>query len=220
MKRLSFVVLSLMLFAVACFPIVKGQGEIVTERRTYDVHVEGLAVSSGIDVVLDSTLAPGEAMVTTSQNIMEYVEIEVSGDSLNIGMRRGQSYNVDKLEVRLSPEGFTTFAVSGGAELESLEALDIDGDMTIAVSGGADLTLRGRCRNLSVAASGGADVNLADMCAERVLAAASGGADLEVYATTAYEINASGGADVEYRATSATTTIHSSGGAEISAKHL
>ncbi len=217
MKRLSFVALSAMLFAVSCFPVIKGEGDVITEQRTFDTPIEGLAVSSGIDVILDSSVPVGEARIITSQNIMEYVVIETQNNSLRVEMRRGNGYDVDRLEVRLSPEGLTSFAVSGGAELECLDELVVDGNIAIAVSGGADVELRGSCRELSVAVSGGADAHLGELCAEKVSAAASGGADLEVYATTSYDINASGGADVEYRLTSATVKTYASGGADIRA---
>lgn len=221
MKRL-FVFIGMLSLSTSCITFVMGdrvvgEGPSVTEKRSYDAEICGVGVASGVDLILDDSVEQGELLITTAQNIMEYVEIEKQGDTLNIGLRSGVSYKVDEIEVRMSPDNLNTFAASGGSDVSACQELHFDSNITIAASGGADVSLRGSCRDLMVAVSGGADVDLGDMRAERVSAAASGGADLEVYATVAYDINASGGADVEYRATSATTNIHSSGGADIRA---
>ena len=240
MKKIVFVLLGTMILATSCVSIVvnsvRGEGEVVVENITFDPSsVQALGVSSGFDVVLDSSVEPGVVEITTCKNIMEYVEVEVSNGSLEIGMRRGNSYDVERLEARLSPVGLSTFAVSGGVDMICSEPLNIEGTMVmavsggadvdfaevvaakavVAVSGGADVELRGGCRELEVAVSGGADVDLGEFCAESVKAEASGGADLDIYATVSYVIDASGAADVEYRNSGATTDIESSGAAEV-----
>ena len=240
MKKLLFVIAGAMLLSTSCIRIavntVKGEGEIITESRTFDVDsVSALGVSSGFDVVLDSSVEPGVVEITTYQNVLELVEIKVENGSLEIGMRSGTSCSAERLEARLSPVGLNIFAVSGGADLMCAEKMAIDGRLVVAVSGGADLDfadvaadeavvavsggadvdINGVCRHLEAAVSGGADADLSDLCAETVKADASGGADLEVYATVSYVIEASGAADVEYRDTGAKLDIDSSGAADV-----
>ena len=240
MKKLLFVIAGAILLATSCIRVavntVKGEGEIVTESRTFDVDsVSALGVSSGFDVVLDSSVEPGVVEITTYQNVLELVEIKVENGSLEIGVRSGTSCSAERLEARLSPVGLNIFAVSGGADLMCAEKMAIDGRLVVAVSGGADLDfadvaadeavvavsggsdvdINGVCRHLEAAVSGGADADLGDLCAETVKADASGGADLEVYATVSYVIEASGAADVEYRDTGAKLDIDSSGAADV-----
>jgi hypothetical protein len=102
-------------------------------------------------------------------------------------------------------------AVSGGADVDfnQLNANDID----LAVSGGADVEMRGACNTLEAEVSGGADVELGGLCAKRVVANASGGADLEVFATESYKLDASGAADIEYHDTGAKVDADSSSAA-------
>lgn len=240
MKKIMFAVVGLVVLASSCVDIVvstvHGEGEIVTENRTFDPSsVSALAVSSGFDVVLDSSVEPGVVEITTYQNIVEYVDVEVKDGSLDIGMRSGNSYSTERLEARLSPVGLNTFAVSGGADVMCAEKVTFEGNFIlavsggadvdfadvvadeaiVAVSGGADVDVNGVCRHLNVAVSGGADADLGDLCAESVEASASGGADLEIYATASYVIEASGAADVEYRDTGAKLDVKSSGAADV-----
>jgi hypothetical protein len=76
--------------------------------------------------------------------------------------------------------------------------------------------MRGACNALEVEVSGGADVELGGLCAKSVVANASGGADLEVFATDSYKLDASGAADVEYHETGAKVDADSSSAADIS----
>ena len=221
MKNLLLVAVCIITLSTSCVNIVvnsiKGEGEIVTESIVYDAtSVSAIGVSAGFDVVFDSSIEPGIVQVTTNKNIMEYVEIGVNDGSLDIGMRRGNSYDVERLEARLSPEGFTVFAASGGADLSSVEPLNVGDDVIFAVSGGADVDLSLSCLNLVLAVSGGADVELGGLCAKSVVANASGGADLEVFATESYKLDASGAADIEYHDTGAKVDADSSSAADIS----
>ena len=221
MKNLLLVAVCAMTLLSSCVNIVvnsvKGEGEIVTESiASAASSVSAIGVSAGFDVVFDSSIEPGIVQVTTNKNIMEYVEIGVNDGSLDIGMRRGNSYDVERLEARLSPEGFTVFAVSGGADLSSGEPLQIGSGAVFAVSGGADVDLSLSCLNLVLAVSGGADVELGGLVAKSVVANASGGADLEVFATDSYKRDASGAADVEYHETGAKVDADSSSAADIS----
>ncbi len=242
MKKLIIVSIVVSFIATSCISItinknlVRGEGEPVTELRSYEGDITGLAISSCVDVVLDNAIEPGTAQVTTSPNIMEYVELKVEGPLLCIGLNRDRSYHVDKLEVRVSPRLLSNFAISGGASLESGELVALDGDVMLAASGGADVDIYGNFEKLNVAASGGADIELCGSCdmlsvavsggcdasldelvAEVAHVTASGGADLSLYATKEYHIQASGGADVRYILSEASVNLSSSGGADITA---
>ena len=241
MKKLIIVAILLPFIATSCITIminknlVRGEGEAITQLLNYEGDIEGLAISSCVDVVLDDAIEPGTAQVTTSPNIMEYVELKVDNGTLSIGLMSDHSYHVDTLEVRISPCSLSSFAVSGGASLESTELVTLAGDVSLVVSGGADIELCGNFGELNIAASGGADVELCGSCdvlnivvsggcdmsleelvAEVANASASGGADLLLYATKEYHIQASGGADVRYFMSEASVDVSSSGGADIS----
>ena len=242
MKKLIIVVIVISFAATSCISIainknlIRGEGEPTTELRNYDGDIMGIAASSCVDVILDSTIEPGVARVTTSPNIMEYVEVRVENSILYLGLCKDHSYHVDTLEIRISPDNLSLFTISGGASLKSDEIVDAEESVMFAISGGADIDVCGKFNELSVVASGGADVTLNGCChtlnatvsggadtdfskLQSVIAnvSASGGADVKVSATQEYNIQASGGADVGYELNDAKVNLSSSGGADITA---
>ncbi|MBO5732438.1 MAG: DUF2807 domain-containing protein [Alistipes sp.] len=242
MKKSLIAAIAISLLATSCISIainknlIRGEGDPTTALRTYEGEVSGLGISSCADVILDSSIEPGTAQITTSPNIMEFVEIRVENNILYIGLCDDYSYHVKTLEIRVSPVNLSLFAISGGASLKSSEAITSQDTTTFAVSGGADVNVCGAFNHLSIAASGGADINLSGRCntldaalsggvdadlyeLQAVVAtvSASGGSDVKVNASQEYHIQASGGADVIYCTTGATLDLSSSGGADITA---
>jgi hypothetical protein len=222
MKKLFVVALCAMALSVSCIRIVTNNvvasGQVTTQEIRFDAAgVEALGLKAGFDVVLDCSVEPGVVLVTTYDNIFEFVEVEVENGSLEIGMKSNNAYSVDVLEARLSPEGFKTFAVSGGANLSSVEPLNVGNDVIFAVSGGADVDLSLSCLNLVLAVSGGADVDLNELSANDINLAVSGGADVEMRgACNALEVEVSGGADVELGGLCAKSVVaNASGGADL-----
>lgn len=219
MKR---TLLTFSLFALttlsSCITISIGEPAVgPVEERTITIgekEITAIAVSSGADVIVDSTVARGEVRVLTHTDIFDNLKIEVEDSTLDIGLKSGQ-LRTTTFEVRVPAYNYNVAALSGGSDLE-WEGCNAN-DLTVAVSGGADIEICGRCTNLVVAASGGADADFEELIAESVSVAASGGADVIVYATKSLEINASGGADVYYGGNPANKSINKAGGADVSA---
>lgn len=222
MKKIIFAVIGLAMLSTSCIRIVvnnvAGSGEVVTEKIAFEAEgLESLALSSGFDVVLDSSIEPGVVEITTYENIIEFVEVKVDQNTLNIAMRQGNSYNIDQLQARLAPADFRVFAISGGVDLSSVEPLNVDGDMIFSVSGGADVDLKAKCCNLALAVSGGADVDIRELSATDVNVAISGGADVEMSGEcNNLSAEVSGGADVDLGLLRAQSVVASaSGGADL-----
>ena len=222
MRKLLFVALGVVTLFSSCIRIVtrgvRGEGEVVMECRTFDTSgVNALSVSSGFDVILDSSVEPGVVQVSTYENILEYVKIDVDNGSLNIEMRGGVFCDVDVLEVRLSPAEFNVFVISGGVDMTCVEPLNTSSDVIFAISGGADVELGLSCDNLTIAASGGADVCFDKLDAKDIKLAASGGADVEfIGSCTTLNVEVSGGADSNLRDLQAVHVVaNASGGADL-----
>ena len=222
MRKLLFVGVCLMVLATSCIRVVSavvvGNGQVTTTKMNYDAEgVRSLALSSGFNVVFDKTIEPGTVQITTYENVVEYVVVDVSNGSLEIKMKPNVSYDIDVLEARLSPEGFTVFAVSGGVDLSSVESLQIGSEVVFAASGGADIDLSLSCLNLVLAVSGGANVDFNELSANDINLAVSGGADVEMNGVcNALKADVSGGADVELGGLRAKSVVaDASGGADL-----
>ena len=218
MKRIFAFCTILTLCLTSCIPVTQKIATGPIEERTIAIPegVVALAMSSGFDVKVDSTLPSGEIRVTTHTDMFDRLDIGVEQSTLNIGMK-SHRLRAKVLEVRIPALRYETIAVSGGVDFE-WQGCNVAA-LTVAASGGADLMIEGECKSLMLAASGGADAELSRLRAENVEVAASGGADVEVCALNTLSVNASGGADVEYVGTPSVKNINRSGGAEVSAKN-
>lgn len=215
----------------SCNAIEFATGEVIMKPFTISGEVDGIAASDGFDVVVDPTIPRGEVHVMTHTDLMDNVDIEVVGTTLNIDLNNW-TMRAKTLKVKVPAYDFNAIAVSGGVDFEwhsctvpSLSVAASGGsdveitansqEISIATSGGADVEMDGSCKHLTITASGGSDVDASKLLAEDVEVTTSGGADVDVYATNSLKARASGGSDVRYGGNPKTKDIDSSGGADI-----
>lgn len=230
MKRISFILMVSIVLG-SCSVMEFAKGEVIEKSFTISGEVNGIAVSDGFDVVVDPTMPHGEVRVITHTDVMDNVDIEVVGTTLNIDLNNW-ALRAKTLKVKVPAYDFNAIAVSGGADFEwhncTVSALSVaasggsDVEITanseeikITTSGGADLEIDGSCKHLTITASGGSDVDASKLRAEDVEVTTSGGADVDVYATNSLKAHASGGSDVRYGGNPTTKDIKESGGADI-----
>lgn len=213
MKQHRFIILALALMSVSCVNVYVSKAPVESRNISFEGAANAIAVSHGIDVVVDASLDKCEAVVTTHSDVIDYVKVYLENNTLNIKLDAPRSLSTNSLEVRIPKFDYSTLAVSGGAEFSD------DGyrgeQLTIAASGGADVDIDGVCKYLTAAASGGADLSLDELCAASANVAASGGADVEVYVAESLTVIASGGADVSYKGNPAKVEVSKSGGASV-----
>ena len=190
----------------------RATGPIEERIITLNEAATALAISGGINVVVDNGLAANEVKVITHSDIIDGVKVEVVDSSLNIS-RTSCKLHAETLIVRVPAFDYDTLAISGGSDL-NWTACTVP-SLTIAISSGADADIMGNCNFLTVAASAGADVDCDELYAEEVNVAASAGADVSVYASKAITVVASSGADVSYAGNPAVKQITTSSGADV-----
>lgn len=230
MKRIYFV-FAVALIVCSCGVMEFAKGEVVEEQQAISGEVDGLAVSDGFDVVIDPTMPQGQVRIVTHTDLMDNVEIEVVGTTLNIGLNKW-TLQPKTLKVYIPAYDFKSIATSGGADIKwhccmsptlaiaasggsDVEITAHSHEIDIATSGGADVEIDGSCKHLAIAASGGSDVDTSELHAEDVEVTSSGGADIDVYATNSLKAHASGGSDIRYAGNPATKDIDESGGADV-----
>ena len=230
MKRISFILMVSIVLG-SCSVMEFAKGEVIEKSFTISGEVNGIAVSDGFDVVVDPTMPRGEVRVITHTDVMDNVDIEVVGTTLNIDINNC-TLRAKTLKVKVPAYDYNVIAVSGGADFEwhdctvaSLSVAASGGsdveitanseEIKIATSGGADVEIDGSCKHLVITASGGSDVDASQLRAEDVEVTTSGGADVDVYATNSLKAHASGGSDVRYGGNPTTKDIKESGGADI-----
>ena len=80
---LSFALLSL----TSCIMSSPAKGPV--EERTIKTteEITGIAVSGGLNVIIDDTIPYGQVRIFTNSDVFEYVEVEVIDNTLNLGMK-------------------------------------------------------------------------------------------------------------------------------------
>ena len=221
MKRLfmaGLVLLALALSSSACdaLRVVRGTGDITTEER--EVSAFSAVDLAGIgNVIVD--YGDQEALrIEAEENLLPYLETEVEGGTLTIGMREGVNViptqaifyylTVRELdEVRVSGLGNvdapflegTSVAVriSGGGDINigGINAKDLDVDLT----GLGSLTIEGgQVANSDVRLTGAGNYNARDLASEVVIVAVTGLGSAGVWARDALDATITGGGSVQY----------------------
>ena len=213
MKRTKELLHLLMLVSMS---FLVGCGEEYYEfdnERTYPLNEDIVAIeaASGIDVVVDSTLAKEELLVFSNKEDFSNFEMKVENGKLSVSVK---SVLIPKVyKVYVPAFNLEALTLSGGSDLE-WDDCAVD-RLTVTLSGGSDCEVAGRCNTLVVEASGGSDADLEDLLAGDVSVTASGGSDVSVHALRTISVSASGGSDVYIAGTPQILGWDVSGGSDV-----
>ncbi len=196
---------------------VTGDGNVVTQTFT-TANYDGISVSGSMDVKLIAG-NEGSIKVEAESNIMEYLDIEVKGTSLIIGIKNGVNLNTKKgIKVYVPVEQVDQVSLAGSGDIYSdlvlkSEKMDISvagsGDIKLAtesrrlklnVAGSGDLKISGRTENLEANVAGSGDISAFDLKANNVKASIAGSGDVAVFCNGG-EMTASivGSGDLRYK---------------------
>jgi hypothetical protein len=176
-----------------------------------------ISAQGGIDVHLRQAAEPS-LRVEVEGYALDDVVTEVVDEELRLyrdGPALSGFFGGQQIRVYLDVVELSAVEASGGSDIESRSALELDGlvvrasggsdidldvqaaSLEITLSGGSDADLRGSAASLTVEASGGSDVSARSLDADRVALRISGGSDASVQARESVDIDAHGGSDVE-----------------------
>ncbi len=222
--------------AIPALTTLRGSGNTVTNEYEYDGFTR-VEVSSAFQV--ENVQAESYSVsVTVDDNVLEHLEVSMSGDTLRIGLkplvRLGFGNVTLKARIALPTlegvnlSGATTTDVSG---FSSEAALDVDvsgastlrgdinaGDVRMDVSGASTVRLDGRAADLDVVASGASTVDLEDFAAADVRVEASGASRAVVNVNGRLDAEASGASSVRYVGEPTSVNSDASGASSIGAK--
>ena len=172
-----------------------------------------IAVSHGIDVVVDATLPENEARIVTHSDVIDFVKVYVDEQTLYVKLDAPRAISTNMLEVRIPKFDYSTLAISAGAEYS--DRVYSGAELVIAASAGADVEISGEVESLTVAASAGADISLDELRAKSANISASAGADVEVYVIESLVANASAGAEISYKGNPTKIEVSTSAGGDV-----
>lgn len=193
---------------------IDGNGKIKTEARTIAQPFTKIAVSRGIDVIIEQ----GETIavaVEADENLIKHITTTVENGTLTITSDENID-NSEKKTVRVKMPTIEALETTSGSTLKTQNTLrgvklsvkSSSGSELTAIleyekvhaesTSGSDLTLSGKALQLEAASSSGSQINADRLLANEVHAQATSGSSTEVNALVKIDGKASSGASINY----------------------
>ena len=229
LTKLFLIILIIAAVTTACVvpfqpQLVKGSGNIVVEDRKVSGFDKILVTGAGRLVI---TQGDSESLsIETDDNLMEYIETKVEGNTLEIGFTEDALFSSGRGQKALDPtDGFIfritvisleEIAVSGAADIEveklktdqfdinlsgagqvSVDDLNAD-HLSVFVSGAGDVNLAGKVETQVIRMSGFGRYQAFDLESQDADVTISGAGGANVWAIETLDVTISGAGDVKY----------------------
>ena len=162
MKNFMFVTLAILAgictFFSSCFvmPII-GNGEMETTNRTVS-SFKKVSISGSADMYYHRS-QEYRVEVTIDSNLIEYLEIKDWGNTLDVGLKPGYSYNYTKMIIDIYCPEITGVTISGSGRFTSEEVITVSKfEVTVSGSGKIDAEIETEYFNVTISGSGKVDV--------------------------------------------------------------
>lgn len=192
-----------------------GSGHVINQQRNTGEFTK-ISVSAGINVELRK--GPRSVKVEADDNLMKFIETEVEGKTLRIGIRDNTNLQDTHITVYVTAPEIDDINASSAADVDVKDELKSNGKISLTASSSGSIntkldapevnaesssagsiSISGRTKNFSATSSSGASVKASELLSENTTAEASSGADIDTYASVSMDGNASSGADISYR---------------------
>lgn len=226
--RFIIILLILAVASTACiapFPprLIRGSGNVIVEER--DVSGFDRIQMSGIGRIIITQGDDESLSIETDDNLMEYIETEVKGNTLEIDFSKDlllSSKTRNTLEpsagfiFRISVIDLQSITVSGGADIQSekiktdrlvisfsgagnISIADLNADMLdVIISGAGDVDLAGKVQSQDITLSGLGRYRAFDLESEEASVFISGAGGANLWVSETLDVLISGAGDVEY----------------------
>lgn len=227
MKQYLIFFISLVTFASCSY--TSGSGNIVSETRSVE-GFSGITVGGNFEV--EVRIGPvTEVRVEADDNIMKYIETDVSGNTLKIRTKNLHNYSDVHMKLYITVPYLKSIKASASADVVVKDVLTGTGKISFDASSSAKVTaevdapeiesnasssgtvnLRGKTRTYSAEASSAGDIRSFDLLSENTRVNVSSGASAEVHASVTLNATASSGGGIDYHGAASVNKSVSSGG--------
>lgn len=194
--------------------VVNGSGNLKTENYNFS-DFNKVEAESGFQLeLIKSSIFNVE--ITADDNMLEYIEVDKSGETLRIRPQGNRVYRSVTLRAKITMPDLHEIDLSGGSRASitgfssshdllvrlsggSGVAGDImTGNVDFDLSGGSQVNLEGTANDLRVKGSGGSHLSLESFPVNNADIHLSGGGSATVNVTGILDVNLSGGSEVIY----------------------
>jgi hypothetical protein len=211
MKKITIV------FLVACMALVagcrwvgiRGNGNIKTDHRT--ISAFATVAASGAFTIEWQSGAPALS-VTTDENLLRYIDNQVSGDTLHLRTRE-QIWPTHGIKVVISSPTRTGVKISGAVRLTANQLADPR--FALESTGAARVTLDGNIDELLADMTGASELNAKGLQTKTAEISTTGAADAEIAVSETLKVAITGAGKVTYSGNPPTIEKHITGAGSI-----
>ncbi|WP_300701430.1 head GIN domain-containing protein [Bacteroides sp.] len=170
---------------------VKGSKNFVTKNIKVE-NFEKISVAGSQDVIYKQKQGAPSLEIYTSDNIVDLLDIQVKGNTLVIGFKKGVNVSYDKLEVRVTSPNLTGVSVAGSGDFNFANGLKSQDDLSLSVAGSGDI--KGAnigCNNMKVSIAGSGDINTSSISCNSLKTSVAGSGDMNIKDITTSNVEAS-----------------------------
>jgi hypothetical protein len=197
------------------FGEVVGSGNLITKEELFSDFTK-VNVGSGFNVEISNS-SYYSVIVTADDNVMEFIEVSKSDDTLNVGVNWGTSLRSATLKIQITMQAINRIELSGGAQ-GKVEDFISRNPLLVILSGGSQLTGQGSAGELIVDASGGTQLHFADYLVQDSKIELSGGSQATINLDGTLDADLSGGSQLYYYGNPTLGDIETSSGSQIHKK--
>ena len=217
-----------------CGGVVIGSRNLETQSFNYSDFTQ-VEAHNGFQVELTRS-SVFSIVITIDDNLIEYLEVDKSGDTLRIRLQQNRLYTSATLRAKITMPDLNRLDLSGGSQAD-VTGFTLSHDLSIELSGGSrvtgdisadevDLKLSGGSRidlvgsadNLVADGSGGSHFELGSFPVGNANIKISGGSRATVDVSGTLDVDLSGGSRVLYDGEPKLGNIDLSGGSTVNSK--
>ena len=167
---------------------VEASGVITTRDTTVSPFTK-LSVSGPLDVTFTQSAEQPSVKITTSDNIQEYVEVKIEGNTLKVGLNDGSARISEDIKVEIEGPAVDALKLAGSVDFTCV-ALGVEAvDFEMEVSGSTDANIV--AADFDLASAGSCDLSLGAVKADAFKCALAGSGDITVGSVDADEVKVS-----------------------------
>lgn len=170
---------------------IKASKNYVTKQIKID-KFEKITVAGSMDVIYKQKAGSPDLEVYTSDNIVDLLDIQVKGSTLQIGFKKNTKVSYEKLEIRVSSPDLSGVSLAGSGDFTFVNGLKTENDLSISVAGSGDI--KGQdisCDNMKVSIAGSGDINAQSITCNSLETSVAGSGDMAIKSITAANVEAS-----------------------------
>jgi hypothetical protein len=223
-KRFSLIVLLMIFSILACqvgglggSTTISGSGNVVAQEYDLtDFDAVDISHAFNADITQGETYS---VIVRVDDNLVEHLEVVKQGNTLKIGFKPLQDYNVRNatMEADVTMPTLTRLEASGASDAIA-NGFDSTSPFQVRLSGASTAVLTGSAGDLTVDVSGSSDADLAGFPVGDARVDASGSSTVTINVNGRLDVDASGSSDVFYLGNPTLGNIDTSGASSVEPK--